>query len=247
MTTSERLAALLRSARSVVALTGAGMSAPSGIPDFRSPATGLWRHVDPMEVAHIGAFRRDPVRFWRFFGDRLGTVAQARPNRAHHALVELEARGFLDLIVTQNVDRLQRVAGSRNVVEVHGSIDRSSCPGCGDRYALADVRERLAADDRGVPRCDCGRPLKPDVVLFGEYLAPDAMKLAFDAAKRADVLLCVGSSLSVAPIGQLPGVTCRSGGRVAIVTRGPTPQDRRATVKLTGDVEDELEALIAAL
>jgi NAD-dependent deacetylase len=245
---SERtaLAALLRSARSVVALTGAGVSAPSGIPDFRSPDAGLWQSVDPLEVAHIDAFRRDPVRFWRFFGDRLGTVAEARPNRAHRALAALEARGIIDLLVTQNLDRLHRIAGSRNVIEIHGSIDSSSCCACAARHALGDVRRRLARDG-SVPRCDCGEVLKPDVVLFGEYLARDALRRAFDAASRADVLLCVGSSLSVWPVAQLPGVTRRAGGQVAIVTAGPTREDRVAAVKLSGDIEDELEALLAAL
>jgi NAD-dependent deacetylase len=243
---TERLAALVRSARSVVALTGAGISAPSGIPDFRSPATGLWDRVDPMQVAHVNAFRRDPVRFWRFFGDRLGTVAEARPNGAHRALARLEQRGILDLVVTQNVDRLQRMAGSRKVVEIHGSIDRSACPACGARYALDEVRERLATDG-AAPRCDCGEVLKPEVVLFGEHLAPDAMQLAYDAATSADVLLCIGTSLTVQPISQMPGVTRRAGGNIAIVTRGPTSHDRWAAVKLSGDVVRELEALLAAV
>lgn len=243
---TEALAKLLRSADSVVALTGAGVSAPSGIPDFRSRRGGLWHGVDPMEVSHIDAFRSDPVRFWRYFGHRLGTVSEARPNRAHRALARLEASGVLDVVVTQNVDRLHRAAGSRNVVEVHGSIDRSSCPGCAARYALTEVRLRLAADG-AAPRCDCGEVLKPDVVLFGEYLPPGAMESAYEAAARADVLLCVGSSLTVQPVAQLPAVTRRAGGQVAIVTQGPTGEDRWAAVKLSGDVEAELEALVAAL
>lgn len=243
---TERLADLLRSARSAVALTGAGVSAPSGIPDFRSVSTGLWRGIDPMEVGHVRAFERDPVRFWRFFGDRLGLVAGARPSGAHCALAELERRGMLDLLITQNVDRLHRAAGNRNVVEVHGSIDTSSCPACGGRYRLADVRRRLAVD--GVaPRCDCGTVLKPDVILFGEHLQPEPMRLACEAAARADLLLCIGSSLEVHPVAQLPGVTRRAGGQVAIVTRGPTRQDRWAAVKLSGDIEAEMEALLAAL
>src|SRR5438270_3741450 len=186
-----RLAGLIRDAGSVVALTGAGISVPSGIPDFRSPGTGLWQKVDPMEVAHIGAFHRDPERFWSFYGERFQTLDDKEPNRAHIALAALERAGLLDAVITQNIDRLHRKAGTDNLVEVHGSIDSSSCMECGARFPLADVRERQAADRRGIPRCECGTPLKPDVVLFGEYLPLDALARAQRLASSADVLLCV--------------------------------------------------------
>jgi NAD-dependent deacetylase len=241
------LASLVREAGSVVALTGAGISVPSGIPDFRSPGTGLWENVDPMEVAHIDAWRADPQRFWQFYGNRFQTLEGKEPNAAHRALVELERRGHLDAVVTQNIDMLHRKAGTRELVEVHGTIEHSSCLSCGARYPLADVRARLAADPDGVPRCDCGHPLKPDVVLFGEWLPADALDRAYELAGAADVLLCVGSSLEVHPISQLPGVTRANGGQVAVITQGPTPWDGRAAVKLDGDVVSELEALIEAL
>jgi NAD-dependent deacetylase len=241
------LAALLREARSVVALTGAGISVPSGIPDFRSPGTGLWENVDPMAVAHIDAWREDPERFWHFYGNRFQTLENKEPNAAHRALVELERRGHLDAVVTQNIDMLHRKAGTRELIEVHGTIEHSSCLTCGAQYPLADARARLAADPDGVPRCDCGEPLKPDVVLFGEWLPAEALDRAYELAAGADVLLCVGSSLEVHPIAQLPGITRANGGAVAIVTQGRTPWDDRAAVKLDGDVVGELEALIAAL
>jgi NAD-dependent deacetylase len=243
----QRLAALVRDAGTVVALTGAGISVPSGIPDFRSPGTGLWANVDPMEVAHIDAWRADPVRFWRFYGHRFTTLDGKEPNAAHRALVELERRGRLEAVVTQNIDMLHRKAGTRDLVEVHGTIEHSSCLACGARYPLAEARARLARDPDGVPRCDCGRPLKPDVVLFGEWLPEEALDRAFALAAEADVLLCVGTSLEVHPIAQLPGITHAAGGAVAVVTQGPTPWDRRAAVKLDGDVVAELEALVAAL
>ncbi len=242
----ERLAELVRGAGSVVALTGAGISVPSGIPDFRSPGTGIWENVDPMEVAHIDVFRRDPQRFWSFYGDRFATLRDKQPNGAHAALVELEARGILDAVVTQNIDMLHRKAGTRELIEVHGTIAHSSCLDCGARFELEEARARLAADG-AVPRCDCGEPLKPDVVLFGEMLPMGAMERAAELAAGADVLLCVGSSLEVYPVAGLPTVTLRAGGRVAIVTQGPTPLDDVAEVKLTGDVVQELEALVAAL
>jgi NAD-dependent deacetylase len=247
LTAVERLAGLLREAGSVVALTGAGISVPSGIPDFRSPGTGVWEAVDPMEVAHIDAWRADPERFWSFYGDRFRRLEDKAPNAAHTALVELERRGVLDAVVTQNIDMLHRKAGTTRLVEVHGTIEHSSCLTCGGVQPLDETRRRLAADPRGVPRCDCGEPLKPDVVLFGEWLPPGALEQAYALAATADVLLCVGTSLEVHPIAQLPGVTRANGGRVALVTQGPTPWDDRAEVKLDGDVVDELQSLVAAL
>jgi NAD-dependent deacetylase len=242
----ERLAELVREAGSVVALTGAGISVPSGIPDFRSPGTGLWEKVDPMEVAHIDVFRRDPARFWRFYGDRFTTLREKEPNGAHAVLVELEKRGRLAAVVTQNIDMLHRRAGSRSVIEVHGTIATSSCLVCGATYPLDEARARLAADGQ-MPRCDCGPPLKPDVVLFGEMLPAGAMERAAELAAGADLLLCIGSSLEVHPVAGLPEVTLRAGGLVALVTQGRTPYDGAAEVKLGGDVVDELQALLALL
>jgi len=242
------LAELIRSAAGpVVALTGAGISVPSGIPDFRSPGSGIWENVNPMEVAHIDAWRRDPQRFWSFYGERFQTLGDKRPNGAHEALVELERRGLLSAVVTQNIDMLHRRAGTQTLVEVHGSIASSSCQSCGAGFALVEVIERMRGADDGVPACHCGLPLKPDVVLFGEYLPAEALNRAMRYATEAGLLLCIGSSLEVFPVAQLPGVTLANGGAVAIVTQGPTAWDDRAAVRLIGDVEDELRALVAAL
>jgi NAD-dependent deacetylase len=243
----QRLATLVREAGSVVALTGAGISVPSGIPDFRSPGTGLWEKVDPMEVAHIDAFHRNPERFWHFYGDRFAMLRTKRPNGAHDALVELERNGFLDAVITQNIDQLHRRAGTQQLIEVHGSIATCSCLACGARVELDDARGRLEADPGGIPRCGCGSALRPDVVLFGELLDEGRMERAFALAAGADVLLCVGSSLEVHPVAGLPQVTLQAGGAVAIVTQGPTPFDRDAAVRLDGDVVDELRALLDAL
>jgi NAD-dependent deacetylase len=236
----DRLAELIRSARSVVALTGAGISVPSGIPDFRSPGSGLWANVDPMEVAHISAWRRDPERFWSFYGQRFAVLEGKQPNRAHHVLAELDIP-----VITQNIDGLHAAAGSQDVIEVHGSIATASCLTCGATYPLAETRRRF--EESGVPRCDCGQPLKPDVVLFGELLDEAAMNRASALAAAADLMLCVGSSLEVWPVAELPEITLNSGGAVAIVTRSATPYDCRAAVRLGGDVVAELEAVVAAL
>jgi NAD-dependent deacetylase len=168
------------------------------------------------------------------------------PNPAHRALVELESRGLLEAVITQNIDRLHRKAGSRRVVEVHGTIETSSCVRCAASYPLERVEALF--DDEGVARCgDCGGPVKPDVVLFGELLPERALEEAFELAERAELLLCVGSSPEVYPVASLPETTRGAGGRLAIVTRGPTPYDAECHVRLDGDVAEDLEALLEAL
>lgn len=241
-----RLASLIRDANSVVALTGAGISVPSGIPDFRTPGRGLWEKVDPMKVAHIDAFHRDTREFWRFYRPRFNELGDKRPNRAHNVLAELEATGRLDAVITQNIDRLHSKAGSDRVIEVHGSIATSSCTSCSASYPLENVGELF--DDDGVATCACcmGK-VKPDVVLFGELLPEAAMAEAQSLCAGADLLLCVGSSLEVYPVAGLPELTLASGGQIAIVTQGPTPYDGEAVVKLDGDVVAELEELVQAL
>jgi NAD-dependent deacetylase len=243
-----RLARILDGPGSVVALTGAGVSVPSGIPDFRSPGTGLWEGVNPMEVAHIDAFHADPERFWRFYGERFATLKDKRPNDVHRALAMLERKGMLDAVITQNIDMLHRKAGTRDLVEMHGSIECCSCELCGTSVDLLEAQARLVADARGVPRCEvCGAPLKPDVVLFGEMLPPGAMERAEELCASAELLLCIGTSLEVHPVAGLPLITHGAGGEVAILTRGPTPLDALAIVRLDGDLVDEMRALLDAL
>jgi NAD-dependent deacetylase len=237
---------MIREAESVVALTGAGISVPSGIPDFRTPGKGLWEKVDPMEVAHIDAFHRDTKRFWSFYRPRFSMLGDKAANPAHHALAELECRGLLDAVITQNIDRLHTKAGSERVVEVHGSIATSSCTSCAASYPLERVGELF--DEDGIATCACcmGK-VKPDVVLFGELLPAAAMEEAQRLCAAADLLLCVGSSLEVFPVAGLPELTLANSGRIAIVTQGPTPYDDRAAVRLDGDVVDELGAVLASL
>jgi NAD-dependent deacetylase len=242
-----RVAELLERSERAVVLTGAGVSVPSGIPDFRTPGKGIWEKVDPMKVAHIDAFRSDPDRFWHFYGNRFATLDDRQPNAAHEAIAELERRGLIRGVITQNIDRLHRRAGSDNVIEVHGSIEWSVCLECGARVGIERVLEQLRGGV-GTPECEaCVTPLKPDVVLFGELLPEEAMSDAFSLASEADLMLAVGSSLEVYPVASLPGVTIENGGRLALVTQGPTPYDGDAEVKLPGDVVEELEAVLAAL
>jgi NAD-dependent deacetylase len=244
---AERLAQLLRNAERAVALTGAGVSVPSGIPDFRTPGTGLWEDVDPMEVAHVDAWRRDPDRFWQFYAERFASLVDKQPNEAHMALAELERRDLIQGVITQNIDRLHSKAGTRRLIEVHGSIEWSVCLRCDGRVRIDQVVEQLA-DGGGAPRCQvCSAPLKPDVVLFGELLPEQAMSEAQALALGADLIICVGSSLEVYPVAGLPAMTRGGGGRLALVTQGPTPYDSDADVKLDGDVVAELRAVMAAL
>lgn len=247
MTGAEQLAALIREHGPVVALTGAGISVPSGIPDFRTPQTGIWANVDPMEVAHISVWRRDPARFWSFYGQRFAALDGKQPNGAHRALVELERRGLLNGVITQNIDGLHARAGTEDPIEVHGSIRTASCLRCGLSFPLEETRRRLGEEADGVPLCDCGAPLKPDVVLFGELLPEAAINRATALASTAGLMLAIGSSLEVHPVAGLPDDTLRNGGKLALVTMGPTPYDDEADVKLSGDVVTELEAVLAAL
>ncbi|HYZ29158.1 MAG TPA: NAD-dependent deacylase [Thermoleophilaceae bacterium] len=243
-----RVAELLRGSERAVCLTGAGISVPSGIPDFRTPGKGMWEKVDPMEVAHIDAFRRDPDRFWRFYSQRFMALRDKQPNRAHEIVAELERRGRVRAVITQNIDRLHRAAGSDDVIEVHGSIAYSVCLECGGRFELEKVIAMIEQDPETAPECSaCVAPLKPDVVLFGEFLPDDALRRAHELAAEADLMLAIGSSLEVHPVGGLPAITLTGGGKLVLITQGPTPYDRDAEVKLEADVVDELSAVLAAL
>jgi NAD-dependent deacetylase len=232
------LADLIRGHRPCVVLTGAGISTESGIPDFRSP-TGIWATYNPMEYATIDAFLHDPVKVWDFYGRRLQVLGEAEPNDGHRALAELEERGWVEAVITQNIDRLHERAGSRTLVEVHGSIRTSSCLDCGTVVPLADVVELLP-----VPQCPaCGRVLKPDVVMFGELLPAAQIARAEQLACEAGVLLVVGSSLEVYPVAGLPLETLANGGQLAVVNRGSTPFDARASVVIDGGAGETLRAL----
>ena len=241
----ERLATLVRDRGPAVVLTGAGISTESGIPDFRSP-TGIWAQYDPEEYATIEAFRADPVKVWRFYALRFRALTEAEPNPGHLALAELERGGHVRAVVTQNIDLLHERAGSRDVVEVHGSIRTSSCLGCGARYGLGEVLPLVEA--AGAPRCAaCGEVLKPDVVFFGELLPGAAIDRAYELARSTGVLLVVGSQLEVWPVSLLPEETVQAGGQVAIVNRGPTSFDDRAAVRVEGSAGETLTALVDEL
>ena len=232
------LAALLRERQPCVVLTGAGVSTESGIPDFRSP-TGIWADVDPYEVASIRAFRRDPERVWSFYRERIHLLRDAEPNAAHIALAELERRGLVQAVITQNIDTLHSRAGSHEVVEVHGSIRSARCLGCLWTEPADAVLAQLETSD--VPLCpQCGEVLKPGVVMFGELLPTDAIDRATQLARGARLLVVVGSSLEVWPVAGLP----LEAQAFAIVNRGPTALDEQALLKVDGAAGETLAAVL---
>jgi NAD-dependent deacetylase len=238
----ELLAELIRERQPCVVLTGAGVSTESGIPDFRS-AGGVWARYDPSEVAHVDALRRIPTRVWEFYALRLAALAETEPNDGHHALAELEGQGWIRAVVTQNVDGLHQRAGSREVVEVHGSLREAECVRCGVRLPMTDAVEQLP-----LPACpECGEVLKPGVVMFGELLPAAAIERAQKLAAEAGLLLVVGSSLEVHPVAELPGETLAAGGALALVNRGETPWDSRAELAIDAGAGETLRALAAAL
>jgi len=223
----EQAAELLATARHGLALTGAGVSAESGIPTFRGEG-GLWTRYDPVKVSSIDSFLADPAAYWRVSKERGSVALAARPNPGHEALAAMEAAGLLAAIVTQNTDGLHQDSGSRHVIELHGSGRTVECLECGRREARSDVQRRL--DTEMPPHCcNCGSIfLKPTVVLFGEPMPPAAINEAFELARHTDVMLVVGSSLVVYPAAEVPLVAVQSGARMIVINAEPTPFDRFA-------------------
>lgn len=240
-----RAIALIRQAKHAVALTGAGISTPSGIPDFRSPESGLWDHVDPMEVASIYAFRHNPALFFDWIRPLAQTILSARPNPAHLALAALEANGRLQAVITQNIDLLHSRAGSHTVYEVHGSMRRATCQGCHVQIDALPVWQQFAQNNE-IPTCaSCGAVLKPNMVLYGELLPAITMHLAQEAARKCDLMLVAGSSLEVAPAGDLPLLAKQAGAKLIIVNLGPTYMDEEADLLFREDVAELLPLLAA--
>lgn len=241
----EQAVALFQRARHAVALTGAGVSTPSGIPDFRSPASGLWDRVDPLEVASLSGFKRHPEAFYEWVQPLAYLALHAAPNPAHYALAHLEQYGPLHSVITQNVDTLHWRAGSRHVYEIHGNFRQATCLRCRRQFPGDDLVAQFRADGRA-PRCPaCGGILKPNVVLFGEELPMGVILGAESEARACDLMLVAGSSLEVAPAGDLPLVARRAGARLIIVNLTPTIMDRQADVVIHGDVAEVLPRLAA--
>ncbi|HEY5728934.1 MAG TPA: NAD-dependent deacylase [Anaerolineales bacterium] len=229
-------AELFRRARRVVVLTGAGISTPSGIPDFRSEGTGLWSSDEPMEVASLSTFRTHPERFFNWFRPLAGQIFHAQPNVAHLALADLENAGTGQTIITQNIDMLHQKAGSKKVIEMHGTMQTLSCTRCYRKYESEDFVKRFI-DDGTIPLClNCNGILKPDVILFGEQLPQAAWYEAQNAARGCDLMVVAGSSLEVLPVAGLPMQAVDRGVHLIILNNSPTYINVRADVVIMDDV-----------
>lgn len=239
-------ARLLKQAKHTVALTGAGLSTRSGIPDFRSPDSGVWQRVDPFEVASLSGFRRNPQAFYDWLRPLAQITKKAKPNRAHLALARLEKQGRLKAIITQNIDGLHTRAGSNEVIELHGHMREMHCLQCGRRYNSQQFLESFLKSGN-IPWCDCSGLLKPAVTLFEEMLPRHALIEAQRHARLADVMIVAGSSLTVYPAAELPEVAIRNGGKLIIVNIEETAHDHLADVVIRADVAQALPALVAQL
>lgn len=242
----KRAAALLREARYAVALTGAGSSTPSGIPDFRTPGLGLWERSNPMEVASIYAFRRNPQAFYDWMRPMVKTLLAAEPNAGHRALAEMEEEGWLKAIITQNIDDLHQRAGSRKVLELHGHVREATCIRCYQVLPAGELLKDLL-DSGEVARCSvCGGVIKPNVVLFGEQLPIVVVNAAMAHIRQADLMLVAGSSLEVMPASHLPVLVQEQGGRLILVNLAPTYIDDVADVVIHADIVEILPLIARA-
>jgi NAD-dependent deacetylase len=242
----ERATALVCDSRYAVALTGAGHSTPSGIPDFRSPKSGMWEHADPLEVASIYSFRRCPEAFYNWIRPMVMTLLEAEPNPGHLALAELEAQGRLKAVITQNIDNLHQRAGSQEVLELHGHMREATCINC---YRAVDsnilLNGFLVSGD--VPVCDmCGGVMKPNVVLFGEQLPIKVVNAAMRHIRQADLMIIAGSSLEVMPASQLPLLVREQEGHLVVINYTPTYVDDMADVVIHADVAEVLPRIAQA-
>ena len=249
-TLSEKLqaaAVLIKQSSYVVAFSGAGISTESGIPDFRSEKSGLWSQVDPMEVASIYGFKRNPRAFYDWVRPLAQTTLAAQPNAAHYALARLEALGYLKSVITQNIDMLHSRAGNTVVYELHGHMREGTCIGCYKKYDGEFVLDEVL-NHNSVPYCPaCGAPIKPDVILFGEQLPYQAFNAAESELRKADLMIVIGSSLEVAPAGDMPLFARRHGAKLIIINLDPTPIDSMANIVLNARAAETMTAIVQQL
>ena len=231
---------LIKNSHCTVSLTGAGISTPSGIPDFRSPQIGLWTHFDPMEVASLSAFRHNPEQFYQWLHPLAIQMQTAQPNPAHQALARLQSKGYLSVIITQNIDGLHTKAGATDVVEVHGSLDTMSCTNCFHQFPSSTYINDYIIHCT-IPTCqNCGSILKPDIILYEEQLPTETWRKAEEACKRCDLMWIIGTSLEVMPSAKLPMQALDHGAHLIIVNRAETFMDVRAEVVIRADVAEIL-------
>ncbi len=236
---------IIRGSKQAVVLTGAGISTPSGVPDFRTKDSGLWEKFDPFEVASLSAFRYNPLGFYSWLRTLARGIFEAEPNPAHYGIARLEQAGYVQTVITQNIDLLHQRAGSKNVLEVHGSMRSLTCTSC---YRTVDAQGYIEPYlERGeAPYCPvCGSILKPDLVLMGEQLPARTWLKAQEASKNCDVMIVAGSSLEVLPVAGLPMRALENGAHLVLINHTPTYLDVRADVVLHEDVAQVIPRIVA--
>ena len=239
----EQAAALIVNSKYIVALTGAGISTPSGIPDFRSPGSGLWEKANPLLIASSFSFRLQPQLFYEWARPLAKKLLKAEPNPAHRALAELEEMGLLKTVITQNIDDLHHKAGSKHILELHGSMRQATCLKCRRVVSTQGMMERFLEEGE-MPYCSCGGLLRPNVVLIGEQLPKWVLLEAWGEAERCDLMLVAGSSLEIAPASEVPFVALRCGARAIVVNYQPSPLDSQAEVVIHEDVAEVLPQIV---
>lgn len=235
---------LIKKSNCTVTLTGAGISTPSGIPDFRSPGIGLWTRVQPQEVASLSTFRHNPEQFYLWFHPLAIQIFTAKPNSAHLALAKLQAAGYISTIITQNIDGLHMRAGSINVLEVHGTLDTLSCTNCYRQIPSSEIMEEYISNC-AIPHCRvCGSILKPDIILYEEQLPVKTWIKAEEACRNCELLLVTGTSLEVMPSAKLPVQAMDHGAHLIIINNAQTYMDVRADIVIRADVAEALPQIM---
>lgn len=243
----EKTARLIQESRLAVIFTGAGISTPSGIPDFRSARTGLWEYDNPMEVASITSFNKTPEKFFNWLKPLAEKIAQAKPNPAHLAIARLEEAGLLKAVITQNIDHLHSDAGSKHILELHGSMQTCTCSVCHRQYQSSPFLTRLIQNNE-IPHCStCNGILKPDIILFEELLPVETWDEANTLGLKCDLLLVAGSSLEVVPAATIPLMAVRTGARLVILNRTATHLDQQASIIIHEDLVDVLPEIAERL
>ena len=245
----QQAAALIAASNRIVVFTGAGVSTASGIPDFRSPSSGLWEHTNPMKVASMNGFRQNPSAFFNWIRPMVNTLTDAQPNASHRAITELQHRGKLEGVITQNIDGLHQAAGTDHVYEIHGHINTGTCTHCFRTYDTVPLLRNFNETGE-LPLCDCqprGSIIKPDVILFGEQLPYQTVHEARRMLETADLLIVAGSSLRVEPANQVPFTAVRHGAKLIIINYEETPADPHADVIFRDDVNVILPGIVSEL
>lgn len=242
-----KAASLIKSAKHTIVLSGAGISTPSGIPDFRSEVTGLWNQIDPLEIASLTTFRVSPQKFFTWFRPLTKRIVEAEPNPAHLTLAEMETKGLIKTVITQNIDGLHQKAGSKHVLEVHGSLNTVICGSCYKQFPTSLCLEKFL-NEGIIPTCpDCGGVLKPNAILFGEQLPLTTWRQVNKEISQSDLMLVVGSSLEVFPVAKLPYNIVSNGGKLIIINNQETYLDERAEIVFHQDAANVLPQILNAL